>query len=163
VRFHSVGDGAAVPGMAPWWQGWPHRADGDGGDTPDVTTWPLASAERASVPLQGFRRTLSRVRRAHRPYKSGCHSVAGADIGLTAQYSTVAGMASLGGLAEQRRDMTPRRVRETACTCRCQSIKWLGRGSRYGGGVPAGASSEADLTRGGVQPSSEAGLARGGI
>jgi hypothetical protein len=33
---------------------------------------------------------------------------------------------------------------------------WLGRRSRYGGGVAAGASSEADLTRGGVQPPSEA-------
>jgi hypothetical protein len=40
-----------------------------------------------------------------------CH---GADTGLTAQYRTVAGMASPGGLAEQRRDMIPRRVRGVA-------------------------------------------------
>jgi hypothetical protein len=36
-----------------------------------------------------------------------CHV---ADAGLTAQYRTVVGMASPGGLAEQRRDMIPRRV-----------------------------------------------------
>jgi hypothetical protein len=45
--------------------------------------------------------------------------------------------------------------------CRCQSIKYPGRGSRYGCDEPVGASSdqpssEVDLTRGGVQPSSEA-------
>jgi hypothetical protein len=80
----------------------------------------------------------------------------GTDTGLAAQCRTVAGMASPKGLAEQRRDMTPRRVRGTACACRCQSIKCPGRGSRYGGGVPAGVSSEADLTRGGVHPPSEA-------
>jgi hypothetical protein len=40
-----------------------------------------------------------------------CH---GTDTGLTAQRRTVAGMASPGGLAEQRRDMIPRRVRGTA-------------------------------------------------
>jgi hypothetical protein len=44
------------------WLGWPHRADGDGGGVPDVTTWPWASAEQASVPLRGFRRLLSRAR-----------------------------------------------------------------------------------------------------
>jgi hypothetical protein len=37
----------------------------------------------------------------------------GADSGLTAQYRIVAGMASLGGLAEQRRGVIPRRVRGT--------------------------------------------------
>jgi hypothetical protein len=40
-----------------------------------------------------------------------CH---GADTGLTAQCRTLAGMASLGGLAEQRRDMIPRCVRGVA-------------------------------------------------
>jgi hypothetical protein len=40
-----------------------------------------------------------------------CH---GADAGLTAQCRTVAGMASPRGLAEQRRDMIPRRVRGVA-------------------------------------------------
>jgi hypothetical protein len=35
----------------------------------------------------------------------------GADTGLTAQYRTVAGMASPGGLVEQRRGMVPRHAR----------------------------------------------------
>jgi hypothetical protein len=38
---HVVGDGPAVPGMVAQWQGWPHRAGGDGGDAlhhPHVTT-----------------------------------------------------------------------------------------------------------------------------
>jgi hypothetical protein len=86
----------------------------------------------------------------------------GADTGLTTQCRIVAGMTSPGGLVEQCRDMTPRRVRWTACTCRCQSIKWLGRGSRCGGGVAPGASSEEDLARGGGQPSSEADFTQGG-
>jgi hypothetical protein len=60
---------------------------------------------------------------------------------------------------EQCWDLTPRRVRGTVRSCRCQSIKWLGRGSRYGGGVSGGHSSEEDLTRWGVQPPSEADLA----
>jgi hypothetical protein len=38
-----------------------------------------------------------------------CH---GADTGLTTQCRTVAGMASPGGLAEQRRDMIPRRCQK---------------------------------------------------
>jgi hypothetical protein len=53
-------------GMALQWLGWPHRADGDGGGVPDVTAWPCASAEQAFVPLQGFRRLLSRVQRPGR-------------------------------------------------------------------------------------------------
>jgi hypothetical protein len=39
----------------------------------------------------------------------------GADSGLTAQCRTMVGMASPGELAEQCRDMIPRRVRGTAC------------------------------------------------
>jgi hypothetical protein len=100
-------------------------------------------------------------------------------------------MASPEGLAEQRRDMIPRRVRGAVWrgfvfdsgACMCHNIKCHGRGSRYGGGEPVRASSEAEtrsrgrlalerggtspegassprarrsLTRGGVQPSSEA-------
>jgi hypothetical protein len=114
----------------------------------------------------------------------------GADTGLTAQCRTLAGMASSGGSAEQRRDMIPKRVRGTTWhgfvfdlgAFMCQNIKCSGRGSRYGGGEPVRASSEAEtrsrmrlalerggalpegatsprvrrsLTRGGVQPSSE--------
>jgi hypothetical protein len=101
-----------------------------------------------------------------------CH---GADTGLTAQRRTVAGIALLGESAEQRQGVIPRRVRGVARTCRCESIKWLGRGSRCGGDMPVGAlerggphprgalpSSEAGLTRGGGWPSSEADLSRGG-
>jgi hypothetical protein len=66
-------------------------------------------------------------------------------------------MALLGGLVEQRRDMTPRCVKGTACTCSCQSIKCLGRGSRYGSDVPVGA-----LERGGPLPRGHPALERGG-
>jgi hypothetical protein len=48
---------------------------------------------------------------AVREWVAQCHR---ADTGLTAQYRTVVGVASLGGLAEQRRDMISRRVRGTA-------------------------------------------------
>jgi hypothetical protein len=71
-------------------------------------------------------------------------------------------MALPGESAEQRRGVIPRRVRGMVRTYRCQSIKWLGRGSRCGSDVPVGASSEADLTRGGAQPSNEADLTQGG-
>jgi hypothetical protein len=57
TRFHSVEDDVAVPEMASWWWGWPHRANGDGGDAPDVAAWPRASAKRTSVPLRGIHRT----------------------------------------------------------------------------------------------------------
>jgi hypothetical protein len=46
-----------------------------------------------------------------REWVAQCH---GADTSLTAQCRTVAGMASPVGLAEQRRDMIPRRVRGVA-------------------------------------------------
>jgi hypothetical protein len=44
--------------------------------------------------------------RAVREWTAKCN---GADTGLTTQCRTVAGMASPGGLAKQRRDMIPRR------------------------------------------------------
>jgi hypothetical protein len=37
VRFNSVGDVVTVPGAVLQWQGWPHRADGDGEDR---SRWP---------------------------------------------------------------------------------------------------------------------------
>jgi hypothetical protein len=58
-------------GMALQWLGWPHMADGDCRGVPDVTTWPRASAEQASVPLRGFRRLLPRARRPGRMGVSG--------------------------------------------------------------------------------------------
>jgi hypothetical protein len=48
--------------------------------------------------------------RAVREWVAQCH---GADTGLTAQCRTVAGLASPGGLAKQRRDMILRQVRGT--------------------------------------------------
>jgi hypothetical protein len=57
--------------MTMQWLGWLHRADGDGGDAPDVTAWPRASTEHASVPLRGFRRPLLRVRRSGRTRVGG--------------------------------------------------------------------------------------------
>jgi hypothetical protein len=123
--------------------------------------------EGSTVPLRGC--SVLTVRK----WVAQCH---GADTGLAAQCHTVAGMASPGGLAEQRRDMIPRRVRGSTWrgfvfdsgTCMCQNIKCSGQGSRYGGGEPVKASSEAEthlrgvsgprarrnLTRGGVWPSS---------
>jgi hypothetical protein len=67
--------------------------------------------------------------------------------------------------------MIPRRVRGTTRrgfvfdpgTCMCQNIKCSGWGSRYGGGEPVRASSEAETRARGVRPSSEAELTRGGI
>jgi hypothetical protein len=57
--------------------------------------------------------------RAVREWVAQCH---GADTGLTTQCRTMAGMASPGGLAEQRRDMIPRHVRGVA-----RIRLWLGR------------------------------------
>jgi hypothetical protein len=41
-------------------------------------------------------------------------------------------------LVEQRRGVIPKRVGVVAQSCRCQSIKWLGRASRRGGDVCVG-------------------------
>jgi hypothetical protein len=119
---------------------------------------------------------------AIREWVAQCH---GADTSLTAQCCTVAGMASPGGFAEQRRDMIPKRVRGMAWrefvfdlgACMCQNIKCSGQGSRYGGGEPVRASSEAEtrsrgcliLERGGASPEvvsdpqARRGLTRGGV
>jgi hypothetical protein len=128
---------------------------------------PMRAWNRRPSPFEGFAVLFRGCGApAVRERLAQCHR---ADTGLTPQCRTVAGMASLGGLVEQRQDITPRRIRGTACTYRCQSIKWLGRGGRYGSGMPAGASSKEEphprgrlaLERGGprprcVQPSSEA-------
>jgi hypothetical protein len=75
---HSSGRGdvllprvSTASGMALQWLGWQHRADGDGGDAPDVTAWPRASTEQVSVPLRGFGRPISRVRRVSRTRVGG--------------------------------------------------------------------------------------------
>jgi hypothetical protein len=55
-------------------------------------------------PFRGFRVPFGAP--AVQEWVVQCHKV---EIGLTAQHCTVAGMASPGGLAKQRRDMIPRR------------------------------------------------------
>jgi hypothetical protein len=111
---------------------------------------------------------------AVREWVAQCH---GADPGFTAQCRIVAGMASPGGLAKQRRDMIPRHVRGAVVrgfvsdwgTYGCQSIKFPSRGSRYRGGEPVGASSEAEtrlrgrpaLEQGGPHPRGRLALERG--
>jgi hypothetical protein len=60
------------------------------------------------------------------------------DPGLTAQCRTVAGMASPGELAEQRRDMIPRRVRGTTCVDSSAGVRAL---STPVGGAGTGATS----------------------
>jgi hypothetical protein len=99
--------------------------------------------------------------RAVREWAAQCHRV---DTGLTAQCRTVEGMASSGGLAEQRRDMIPTRVRGTAWrgfvfdlgACVCQNIKSSGRGAGVGAASPREPRARWSLARGGVRPSSEA-------
>jgi hypothetical protein len=108
---HSTGDGATVLGMVAQRRGWPHRADGDGGDVPhwsNVAALSRASARQAfitfsRVPLSSFEGA------ACRSYGSGRHSVTELAPASPHSSSTVLGMASRGELAEQRRDMIPRR------------------------------------------------------
>jgi hypothetical protein len=75
---------------------------------------------------------------AIREWVAQCH---GADPDLTAQCRTVVGMDSPGGLAEQRQDMIPRRVKGMACVD--SSLTWEPAGDRalnaLVGGAGAGA------------------------
>jgi hypothetical protein len=80
----------AVPGVALQGQGWPHRTDSDGDGAPaDLTSRldPAESREKGSrvqpAPLRG------RGALAVREWAAQCH---GADTGLVAQFSIVAGM-----------------------------------------------------------------------
>jgi hypothetical protein len=70
-------------------------------------------------------------------------------------------MASPSESAEQRRDAIPGRVRVVACVLRCQGIKFP-YGGRGADDVRAGAFERDGPHRGGVEPSSEADLTRGG-
>jgi hypothetical protein len=74
VRLNSVGGGAAVPGAALQWRGWPHRADSDGEDRsrrPYVMVESCVNIGKVFVPFRGFRRPLSRARRASRTKVGG--------------------------------------------------------------------------------------------
>jgi hypothetical protein len=85
-----------------------------------------------------------------------CH---GADTGLTAQYRTLAGMASPGGLAEQHRDMIPRRGVDSSLTRALAGVRTLNAlvgGAGAGAAGPREPRARRSLTRGGDQPLSEA-------
>jgi hypothetical protein len=112
ARFHSVGEGDAVAGMAWGRRGWSHRADGDGGDRscwPDVTVLSLhGRGVVVRLPFEGpvvlFRGCgMSAVRE----WVAYCHGVVAHPA---AQRCIVAGMASLGELAEQCWGAIPGRV-----------------------------------------------------
>jgi hypothetical protein len=88
----------------------------------DVTVLSWASVEQASTPLRGSRRPLSGVRR---PVRTRVGSTV-PDTGLTAQCRTVVGMASPGGLAEQRRGMIPRRGADSFLTWVSAGVRTVG-------------------------------------
>jgi hypothetical protein len=86
-----------------------------------------------------------------RPYESGWHSVV--ELTLALPHSDVQwrgwphregwrNSARIDSQARQGDDV--RGFVFDLGTCRCQSIEWLSRGSGYGGGEAAGASSEAE-------------------
>jgi hypothetical protein len=122
-KRHSSGRGSilspgapTVSGMMLQCPGW-RRDGGDGRTGPMVmeetrltspTSWcrPRRARSRRPSPFRGFRRPPSRVWHVGRTkWVAQCHRD---DSGLTEQCCTVPGMASPGGLAEQRQDMTPR-------------------------------------------------------
>jgi hypothetical protein len=88
--------------------------------------------------------------RAVREWVAQCHGV---ETGLTAQCHTVAGMASPGGLAEQRRDMIPRRCQRHGAD---SSLTWAPACVRTLNAPVGEPQVRRSLTQGGVWPSSEA-------
>jgi hypothetical protein len=124
-RAHNSGRGGVLssqvptaPGMALQCLGWQHSG-GDGRTRPKVTEesrftglisrcCPARARGRRPYLFRGFRRPLSRGA-AWRPCRSGRHSVRELTLALPHSSRTVPGMAPQGGLAEQRRDMIPRR------------------------------------------------------
>jgi hypothetical protein len=154
---HSARVVVAVRGTVLQGRGWVHRTDSGGDGAPADLTSRFEPAEQRKEgsrvrpdPLRG-RDVLAVLQ-----WAAHCH---GADTGLVAQSSTVAGMGShqgVGGTAlgrdSQARDGT---------ALPCQSIKCSY--PRAGAGALAREpSSEAEPTRGGREPSSEAEPARGG-
>jgi hypothetical protein len=107
--LNSIGAVVAVRGVAPQRRGWPHRTDSDGDGAPAGLTSRFDPAES--------REEGSRVQPPPPPRGRGASAVQewaaqghGADAGLVAQFPTVVGMGSPRELAEQRRDVIPRRV-----------------------------------------------------
>jgi hypothetical protein len=152
--------GSTAPGMVIQCPGW--RRDGEDGRTgpmatevtgPAVLTSRVVLGKREKGVCSPFEGSAVLFRGcgvpAVREWAAQCH---GADTSLAAQRRTVAGMAIPGESVEQRRGVIPRRVRSVARTCRCQSIKWLSRGSGCRGDGPVGASSEVNFARGVFSP-----------
>jgi hypothetical protein len=107
---NGVGVVAAVHDVALQGRGWLHRTDSDGDGAPAGLTSrsdPAESREEGSrvrpAPLRG------RGALAIQEWAAHCH---GADTGLVAQSPQWRGWASPRELAEQRRGVIPRRVRE---------------------------------------------------
>jgi hypothetical protein len=108
---HSIGDGAAVLGMAV------QRRDGHTGPelaeetrstSPTSRCRPVRARGRHPYPFRGFHCPILRGA-ACRPYGSRRHSVTELTPAFPHSSPAVSGMAARGGLAEQRRDMIPKR------------------------------------------------------
>jgi hypothetical protein len=124
-RAHNGGDGDVLSsraptttGMAFHYSGWRHSG-GDGCTGPTVTEetrhtgltsrrHPVWARGRRRYPFRGFHRSHSRGA-VCRPYGSGRHSVTELTPAFPHSSPAVPGMAARGGLAEQRRDMFPKR------------------------------------------------------
>jgi hypothetical protein len=127
--MHSSRDGDLLSSRAPTapgmvlqcWGWWHNGGDGRTGlevaeetcsTSPTSRRRPVQARGRRLYPFRGFRRPLSRGA-VCRPYGSGRHSVRELTPAFPHSSSTVPGMASRGGLAEQRRDMIPRWCQRT--------------------------------------------------
>jgi hypothetical protein len=158
-----------TPGMVLQCSGWqysggdgltgPELAEGTRSTSPTSQHRLVRARGRRPYPFRGFRRPLSRGA-ACRLYGSGRHSVTKLTPAFRHSSPAVLGMAAWGGLAEQRRDMIPRRCqragvmrihfwpRHPHCTRAFNALV---------GGVGAGAtSSRRRFARGGIRPSGEA-------
>jgi hypothetical protein len=146
-------------GMALQCSGW-RCVGGDGRTGPMVTeetrlTGPTSRRRPGRAwnmcpsPFRGFRRPLSRVRC---PVRTRVGSTVSRKLTPAISHSTVqwrgwpyregwrnSAGARFSGVSEAWRGFV-----FDLGACMCQSIKCLGRGSRYGGGEPVGASSEAE-------------------
>jgi hypothetical protein len=173
--------------MVAWQRGWPHRADGDGGDAPhwfDDTVSSCEGARQISIPFSRVPPS-SFEGAACGPYKSGQHSVT--ELTLALPHSVVQGRDGLTGrvgetvpgydsqaVSEGRHGVDSSLTRAPALH---QNIKCPSRGSGCGSGEPARASSEEEsrprrrpaLERDGVSPEGASGprarwtLTRGGV
>jgi hypothetical protein len=164
---HSSGRGGVLSPRTPTASGMVLQCPGWRCDGGDGCIGPMAT-ERTRLTGPTSRRGPGRAQNRHpSPFKGsavlfrGCGALAvhewvaqchGADTGHTAQYRTMAGVASPGGLAEQRRDLIPRRVRGTACVDLFAGVRAL---NAPVGGAGTGAASP-------WEPRARRRLARGG-